>query len=65
MLLLFTDGVTEAVNAEGKFFCQDNLVRVLESNSAGSSREIQTAILYALTPYTATDDVSFLVLKKV
>jgi len=65
-IVLYTDGVTEATNAEGEQFGEERLtrlvVRQLERDAAG----IQNAILEALGAWTdgeAQDDITLLVVK--
>jgi sigma-B regulation protein RsbU (phosphoserine phosphatase) len=53
LLLLLTDGATEAQNAEGDFFEAEGVLRVVEAerhrDAAGIVRELQAAIV-AFTP---------------
>ena len=44
-VVLFTDGVTEARNADGEEFGEGRLVRLLEENRKASAQDLQIAIL--------------------
>ncbi len=46
-VVLFTDGVTEARNADGEEFGEGRLVRLLEENRKASAQDLQIAILRA------------------
>jgi sigma-B regulation protein RsbU (phosphoserine phosphatase) len=46
-VVLFTDGVTEARNADGEEFGEGRLVRLLEEIRKASARDLQIAILRA------------------
>ena len=46
-LLLFTDGVTEACNADSEEFGETRLIRLLQENYAASVQELQRKILDA------------------
>jgi sigma-B regulation protein RsbU (phosphoserine phosphatase) len=56
-LILFTDGVTNAVNPAGKAFGQDGLARALERGQPRTSEEICDAILHALQEHSGGDDL--------
>jgi sigma-B regulation protein RsbU (phosphoserine phosphatase) len=67
-LLLYTDGVTEAVNATQEHFGEERLKRVLSSNRDSSSRSILSAVLEAVEsfedPSGKRDDRTLLVVKR-
>jgi sigma-B regulation protein RsbU (phosphoserine phosphatase) len=64
-LLLFTDGVTEAYDAEGEEFGEARLLQVLEENSGLSAPALQGMILGAAAEFSRGhwhDDATLLVL---
>jgi sigma-B regulation protein RsbU (phosphoserine phosphatase) len=64
-VVLFTDGVTEAGNADGEEFGEERLVRVLEESRACSAKEIQKKILDAAGEFSRSnwhDDATLLIL---
>lgn len=64
--LFYTDGVTEAQNAEGDFFEAERLVAVLRQSAGRPAGEVKGAILEALGRFVGdvaqADDVTLLVL---
>ncbi len=67
VLVLFTDGVTEAQNADGDEFGRDRLARSIKDNRRLSARELISAVHKDVIEWTdgggATDDVTFFVIK--
>jgi serine phosphatase RsbU (regulator of sigma subunit) len=67
VLLLYTDGITEAVGRRGDMFGMERLERSLRQHAGGSSREIVDGILADLTSFSGQshqeDDVSLSVVK--
>jgi serine phosphatase RsbU (regulator of sigma subunit) len=73
ILVLFTDGITEArtpdkESVEDMLFGEDRLVRVIRENASVSAREIQAAILQAVSVHTKNtpqgDDITLVVIKR-
>ena len=73
ILVLFTDGITEARDPEtgqvmDKLFGEDRLIQVMADHASLSAREIQAAILQAVTAYTKNtpqeDDITLVVIKR-
>ncbi|GAB4142121.1 MAG: hypothetical protein Fur0037_09180 [Planctomycetota bacterium] len=68
VLLLYTDGVTEALGKSLEMFGEENLIRSLKAHVSGSAAEIRDAILRDLEAYTGRtsqdDDVSISVIKR-
>lgn len=73
VLVLFTDGITEAVDSTletvaGHLFGEDRLVDVIKANRTGTAREIQYAILAAISEFTGSspqsDDITLVVIKR-
>ncbi len=66
-LLFFTDGLTEAVNAEGEMFGQTRLQHALDREAHLDAKEIVDNILHEVQAYMTeqTDDMALLVLKRV
>lgn len=63
-MLLFTDGLTEAVREEHEFLEQERLVSILEKTGHLTSQDMMDAIIERLNGYTTRDDVSMLILKR-
>ena len=68
VLLMYTDGVTEAQNKAGDFFDEQRLLNVLRSNKDQSAAKIQQAVLRALNRFTGSaprdDDVALIVIRR-
>jgi serine phosphatase RsbU (regulator of sigma subunit) len=67
-VILYTDGIPEAENLQGKHYGIDRLCQVARLNVGYSAREIQQAIIVDLKEYIGTqkiyDDITLLVLKQ-
>jgi sigma-B regulation protein RsbU (phosphoserine phosphatase) len=67
VLVVFSDGVTEALNAEGGEFGEQRLLACLEENCACTSKELLDRLLSAVSSFVADaaqhDDVTALVLR--
>ncbi len=73
ILVLYTDGITEARDPqpqkdEDKLFGEERLIEVIEANASLSAREIQAAILQAVSTHTKDtpqgDDITLVVVKR-
>ena len=68
-LILYTDGVSEAMNSEGEEFGVDRLMEIFTKNPPTSARGTNEAILQAVHDFAGdtpqSDDVTCLVLQKV
>ncbi len=73
VLVLYTDGITEARNPEpkkneDKLFGEERLTEVIKANASFSAREIQAAILQAVSVHTKDtpqgDDITLVVIKR-
>lgn len=68
LLLLYSDGVTDAINAEEEPFGENRLRRVLHDHAGQSAHEIISAILDALDVFTQGtgqfDDVTLVVVRR-
>lgn len=68
LLVLYTDGVTEAQNENGDFFDRQRLAAVLRRHEGHSAREIREALLAELARFTGdidqVDDITLLVLAR-
>lgn len=66
-LVLFTDGVTEAVNRQDEEFEMDRLIEVVQKNAAASVEDLQNAVLGAVKDFARgaqqADDITLLVLR--
>jgi serine phosphatase RsbU (regulator of sigma subunit) len=69
VLLLYTDGITDALNAEGEDFGEQRLQQVVAAHARGSAEEILWAITGALSGFIGeteqADDVTSVVVKRV
>ncbi len=63
-IVLYTDGITEALSRDGKLFGEDRLTKIVESSGGKSAAEIHDAILDALKDYDKPDDVTLFVMKR-
>ena len=68
LLVLYSDGVTEANNPDFDEFGEERFIRVLSENRAHTAREIVDAVTAALKEFTAgapqADDITLLVAKR-
>ena len=68
VLLLYTDGVTEAQNVTGEFFGSDRLLRVVRGNSGQHARQIQEQVFLNIQRFTGPaqtqDDMAVMVLTR-
>ncbi len=63
-LLLFTDGITEAMNASEEMYDTERLVALLNESGEESTEEIKNRVLNSLKDFKTDDDVTFMVCKK-
>ncbi len=67
LVLLYTDGVVEAVNGDGAFYSTERLLSVAEGLRGGSCRAIVEGVLQSVTEFAAgesqADDITVLVLR--
>jgi sigma-B regulation protein RsbU (phosphoserine phosphatase) len=67
-LLLYTDGLTDALNAQGEAFEEARLQRLLREHSHASAPDLGAALERALHAFTGStepfDDVTFVVVKR-
>jgi sigma-B regulation protein RsbU (phosphoserine phosphatase) len=68
VLLLYTDGITEAQNKAGEFFDEQRLLNVLRTSKDQPAAKIQQAVLRALNRFTGSaprdDDVALIVIRR-
>ncbi len=64
ILLLFTDGITEATNTSNEMFEVTGLSKLLSEVGEESVEMIKEKILYSLKKYTTEDDITFMIFKK-
>ncbi len=67
-LVIFTDGVVEAINTKGDEYGEPNLVRVVDGGAGATPSEMLRRLLADLDAYVGNtpqqDDVTCLLLKK-
>jgi len=68
-LILYTDGVTEAMNQKGDLFGEPRLETALKTSTPGSARQTLDTIFTAVRTFesgtTPTDDLTLLILKRI
>jgi phosphoserine phosphatase RsbU/P len=66
-LIVYTDGVTEAVNAAGELYSHTNLMAVIQSSASVSAEDIGTEILESVKQFSSgiaqADDITMLALR--
>lgn len=67
-LLVYSDGLTDATNAEGEMFGEERVRRLVESLGAEGAESLEAGILQALDGFVAgveqTDDITFIVIER-
>lgn len=67
IIILFTDGLIEALNHEGRQFGIENLSRIISENHASSAKEIATEVKHNLQAFLGSaslhDDQTLLIMK--
>jgi len=67
-IVLYTDGVTEAMNEAGEQFGERRLLDVIARNGAGSAADIRNAIVKEIENFTRgapqSDDITLMVIKR-
>jgi serine phosphatase RsbU (regulator of sigma subunit) len=64
VLFLYTDGITEARDAEREMFSEKKLVKILKNSGNLETGDIKNNIIDALKGYTINDDVTMVILKR-
>jgi sigma-B regulation protein RsbU (phosphoserine phosphatase) len=67
ILLLYTDGITEALNSQGEQFGSERLAKLIQKNTALSAQELANAILLEVTDFSDgksfVDDITIITCK--
>lgn len=63
ILILYTDGITEAENAAGEVFGSGRLCEVIAEHCERHPKEIMAAIFQKLAVFTLSDDVAMIIFK--
>ena len=63
-MLLYTDGITESRDKQGRLFTDERLAGILKKYGKLKTDEIRDKILEALEEYTLDDDVTMVVIKR-
>lgn len=63
IIVLYTDGITEAEGAEGELFGANRLCRVIADHCTLHPKEIMAAIFQELSAFNRVDDVAMIILK--
>jgi serine phosphatase RsbU (regulator of sigma subunit) len=64
LMLLYTDGIVEATDSDGRMFSEERLVQELQSVAGQPPESIKNSILNSLKDYRCQDDVTLLILKR-
>lgn len=68
VLVIFSDGISEAVNALDEELGEENLIRVVQSHRTSSAAQIQAAVLDAVRHHASGvaqyDDITIVVVKR-
>jgi len=64
VLLLYTDGITEAEDSEGAMFSYARLLNVFKKNGYRTTEEIKNSIMKELKDFKCNDDVTMVLLKR-
>jgi serine phosphatase RsbU (regulator of sigma subunit) len=69
LLVIYSDGVTEATNTSGEEYGEERLIEMLESRKGGSADEILRSVVESLNNFTSgapqADDITLMVAKRV
>lgn len=63
-MLIYTDGITEAVDSRGEMFSEAKLENLLQTHGSEPVETIESNIKTALREYTCDDDITFVVIKR-
>jgi phosphoserine phosphatase RsbU/P len=58
VMILYTDGITEAKNNKGEEFGNDRLAQELQKNALKSSKEIEESVIKALYQFSGSEDIN-------
>ncbi|MFZ0428008.1 MAG: SpoIIE family protein phosphatase [Acidobacteriota bacterium] len=68
ILVVYSDGVTEAMNPRDEMFSEERLTDLIRQNSSRGCRNLETTILRSIEEFTEgrdqTDDLTFLIVQK-
>jgi len=68
VLLLYTDGVTESLNTDGNMFSDERLLHLFENECNKENynvKSIKNKIDDAMSSYTAEDDITMVIIKRI
>jgi sigma-B regulation protein RsbU (phosphoserine phosphatase) len=67
VIVIYTDGVTDSMNTQEKFFGEDRLYAIIKDSVALTAREILDRILFSVQEFSRDmpqfDDITLLVIK--
>jgi sigma-B regulation protein RsbU (phosphoserine phosphatase) len=68
ILLVYSDGLTDAENLEGEMFGEDRLLEILQKEGAAGCDALELKLLQAVENFTRghsqTDDITFMLVQK-
>lgn len=65
VVLLYTDGITEAVDSEGAMFSSERLAEIFKECAKEKPEVIKNSIIRSLKDFKCNDDVTLVVLKRI
>ena len=68
VMILYTDGITEATNGAGAYFGEERLLQVIQDQAAGSAEHISATLMQEVKDFVSeeaqSDDIGLIVLKQ-
>ena len=69
LLVVYSDGLTEAENMKGDMFEEERLIKLIQENGSKGAEALQVSILNAIEDFTQnraqTDDITFLLTERI
>ena len=69
LLVVYSDGLTEAENMKGDMFEEERLIKLIQENGSNGAGTLQKSILDAIENFTQnraqTDDITFLLTERI
>jgi sigma-B regulation protein RsbU (phosphoserine phosphatase) len=68
LLLLYTDGISEAQNGQGELYGEDQILKFVQTNRERPAQEIQDGLISAVFAFGGdqpqVDDITLVVIKR-
>ncbi len=69
MMLVYSDGLTEAENGSGEMLGEDRVRRLLQQESSAGAEHVKTALLNLIESFTdgehQNDDITFVLIERI